>query len=407
MLDPKGSPKYLNSNDTPIFHKSANVYGIHQAKPTIISSKTALVVEGYTDVIALHGAGFTNAVATLGTALTDRHVKLLSRLASRVVYVFDGDEAGMRAADRAVEFIDETITPESSGSPVLLDVVVLPGGVDPADLVSEPGGVEQLAALIGNAVPLLTFAINRRLDRWDLTRPEEMQRALGDAASILAPIKGSVMATAYAQQIVDRMWAAGAQMELAQVMRAVETSKPASRVASPSGDRTGSEATEAQAASVGGSAFGLGPEGSGPFLRTAEGRLVVQLTALFVAKPELRRTLRHLVDERNIPQGIPGAALLDVANLPLEVSPPEAVAAVERKAPDIAAALSEYHFGGLDSAAAERFGAELASRLTELGLQRRIRELMAHMRGSTEKETYTAQISELQVELDRLRAGRA
>ena len=97
-----GEPKYLNTQDTPIFHKSANLYAIDRAKATITSTGTAVVVEGYTDVIALHEAGITNAVATLGTALTREHVRLLARFAKRVVYLFDGDEAGLRAADRAV-----------------------------------------------------------------------------------------------------------------------------------------------------------------------------------------------------------------------------------------------------------------------------------------------------------------
>ena len=97
-----GEPKYLNTQDTPIFHKSANMYGIDRAKALITSSGTAIVVEGYTDVIALHEAGVANAVATLGTALTREHVRLLSRFAKRVVYLFDGDAAGLRAADRAV-----------------------------------------------------------------------------------------------------------------------------------------------------------------------------------------------------------------------------------------------------------------------------------------------------------------
>lgn len=407
VLDPKGAPKYLNSNDTPIFHKSANVYGIHQAKPAIIGSKTALVVEGYTDVIALHSAGFANAVATLGTALTDRHVKLLSRLASRVVYVFDGDEAGMRAADRAVEFIDETITPESSGSPVLLDVVVLPGGVDPADLVGGPDGAAKLAALIDSAVPLLTFAINRRLDRWDLGRPEEMQRALGDAASVLAPIKGSVMATAYAQQIVDRLWAAGAQVDLGQVLKEIQQAKPVGRAAAagagtepsvPSG--TGDGSTE-QAQSTPRDLF------PASYLASPEGRLVVQLVSLLVSKPTLRADIRADLDERGLPGGEIGQVILQSADLGSEVTPPEAIAGVERLAPSLATALSEYHFGGLDSESALKFGAELAHRLAEIGLQRHIRELMAQMRGSSDKESYMVQISALQLDLERIRATRS
>ena len=129
-----GEPKYLNTQDTPIFHKSANMYAIDRAKATITSIGTAIVVEGYTDVIALHEAGLTNAVATLGTALTREHVRLLSRFAKRVVYLFDGDAAGLRAADRASEFIDSSITPEAGRDRVELHVAVLPGGPGPGGL---------------------------------------------------------------------------------------------------------------------------------------------------------------------------------------------------------------------------------------------------------------------------------
>ena len=91
------------------------------------------------DVIALHEAGVSNAVATLGTALTREHVRLLSRFAKKVVYLFDGDAAGLRAADRASEFIDKSITPEAGQDRVELFVAVIEGGQDPADLVAEKG----------------------------------------------------------------------------------------------------------------------------------------------------------------------------------------------------------------------------------------------------------------------------
>lgn len=388
VLDPKGSPKYLNSNDTPIFHKSANVYGINLAKPKIIESKTALVVEGYTDVIALHAAGFSNAVATLGTALTDRHVKLLSRLASRVVYVFDGDEAGLRAADRAVEFIDETITPESSSSPVLLDVVVLPSGVDPADLVSADGGADKMTALLEQATPLLTFAIDRRLDRWDLSRPEQMQQALKDAAAVLAPIKGSVMATGYAQRIVDRMWAAGSNVDLAQVLRAIGSSQGPRHQPDPEIESVGGDSPLPVATP------------------TADDRLIQQIVALLVSKPDVRGEVGALLDIGVIPEGPVKAAISTLLESGSAMSPVDAVQLVERVAPQLTAGLSEYHFGGLDRESAVRFGAELASRMTELGLQRRIRELMAEMRSSSDKERLTVEISSLQRTLDQVRGAR-
>ena len=215
-----GEPKYLNTQDTPVFHKSANLYAIDRAKATITSSGTALVVEGYTDVIALHEAGMANAVATLGTALTREHVRLLSRFAKRVVYLFDGDAAGLRAADRASEFIDSSITPEAGRDRVELLVAVLPDSLDPADFVVERGK-DALEAIISSAPTLLRFSIDRRLDRWDLEQPEERSRALKDAAEVLAPVKDSLLADDYATYIADRLFA-----DFTTVRRAIAVAKP-------------------------------------------------------------------------------------------------------------------------------------------------------------------------------------
>jgi len=225
----EGQPKYLNTNDTPVFHKSATMYGLDKARNDIVSTKTALVVEGYTDVIALHEAGHRNTVATLGTALTDQHTKLLSRFAQRIVYVFDGDEAGLRAADRAVEFIDETITPEASQNPMMVDVLMLPAGQDPADLAATEQGIAQFKELLEQAKPLITFAFERRLAKYDLARPEQQMRALDDAAEVLAPIKTSTLAASYARDLADMFAAAGSPIDMAKVMTVVSRTRPVSR----------------------------------------------------------------------------------------------------------------------------------------------------------------------------------
>lgn len=200
----KGEPKYLNSQETPLFHKSQVLYGLDRAKAAMASSGVAVVTEGYTDVIALHEAGVKNAVATLGTALTMQHIRLLSRHAQhRIVYLFDGDEAGQRAADRALAFIDESMTPEAGRSKIELCAVTLPDNLDPADFVKANGG-EALQALIANARPLLAYGIDRRLARYDLSRAEGRAAALADALAVLAPIKESLLAKDYAVQIASR-----------------------------------------------------------------------------------------------------------------------------------------------------------------------------------------------------------
>ncbi len=201
----KGEPKYLNSQETPVFRKSQVLYGLDHAKAAMASTGCAVVVEGYTDVIMLHEAGLRNVVATLGTALTSRHLRVLSRHAQhRIVYLFDGDAAGQRAADRALQFIDDSMTPEAGRNKVELAAVTLPDDLDPADFVAQRGA-DALRALIDDAQPLVQYGIDRRIERHDLSRPEGRSAALADALSVLAPIKDSLLAKDYARQIAGRV----------------------------------------------------------------------------------------------------------------------------------------------------------------------------------------------------------
>lgn len=196
-----GNPKYLNSQETPIFHKSQVLYGLDRAKVHMASTGTAIVVEGYTDVIALHEAGVKNAVATLGTALTMQHIRALSRHAGRrIIYLFDGDEAGQRAAERALQFIDYAMTPEAGKTKMEICAITLPDGSDPAEFVAAHGG-DALEALLAEAKPLLVYGIERRIAKYDIGTAEGRSAALADALQILAPIKESVLAKDYAAQI--------------------------------------------------------------------------------------------------------------------------------------------------------------------------------------------------------------
>lgn len=202
-----GEPKYLNSQETPLFHKSRVLYGLDQAKSALVSTGCAIVVEGYTDVIALHEAGIANVVATLGTALTESHIRLIGRFAKkRIVYLFDGDAAGQRAADRALAFIDESMTPEAGRTRIELFAVTLPDDKDPADFVAASGAAD-LEKLVGEAQPLVAYGIERRLAASDLSSAEGRTRALASALSVLAPIKDSLLAKDYARQIAGRVQA--------------------------------------------------------------------------------------------------------------------------------------------------------------------------------------------------------
>lgn len=152
-LREEDEPKYLNSPETALFNKSETLYGLRQGTTAIRTSRRAIIVEGYTDVVACHQAGVCNAVATLGTALTEQHARVLKRLCDEVVLIFDGDEAGQRAAERAFEifFLE----------PVDVKVAVLPGGADPDDLLKQPGGREAFDRAVASARDVLSFRFDR------------------------------------------------------------------------------------------------------------------------------------------------------------------------------------------------------------------------------------------------------
>jgi DNA primase len=164
-------PKYLNSPESPIFHKGRSLYGIHLAKQAIVKERTAIVTEGYTDVIACHAAGITNVVATLGTALTKEHARLLRRLCDTVILLFDGDAAGMRAADRGVEvFFAETID---------VKVCTLPDDLDPDELLRLPNGADRFRAAMHASVDALAYLVGRfRSDYLGRTGMSGRQQAL-------------------------------------------------------------------------------------------------------------------------------------------------------------------------------------------------------------------------------------
>lgn len=190
-------PKYLNTKETPVFHKGKHLFGFDRAKEHIVARGTAIVCEGYTDVIALHEAGYPIAVAALGTSFSLDHVRSLARFAKVIICMFDGDAAGQRAADRAIQFLDK--------SEADLRCVVLPGGQDPAEFLSDHRP-EDLQPLLDNARPLMSFVIENRLANVGPGSPAGVRAAaLDNLATVLAPLKDSYVFETYALDVADRL----------------------------------------------------------------------------------------------------------------------------------------------------------------------------------------------------------
>lgn len=230
LLDEDQGPKYLNTPETTLYRKSHVLYGIDLAKRSIARKRQLVVVEGYTDVMACHLAGVDTAVATCGTAFGADHIKIARRLLSddgsggEVIFTFDGDEAGQKAALRAFEedqrFVAQTY------------VAVEPTGADPCDLRQQHGD-EAVRELIQTRRPLFEFAIRASLKKHDLSTVEGRVAALRESAPVVARIRDAAIRPAYGRQLAGWL---GIPVE--EVMRAVNgaAKRPEPRSEQPVGD---------------------------------------------------------------------------------------------------------------------------------------------------------------------------
>jgi DNA primase len=175
----QGEPKYLNSPETPLFSKGTELYGLFEARHAIREFDYVLVVEGYKDVVALAQLGFANAVATLGTACTPIHVQKLLRQVDTVIFSFDGDSAGRRAARRALE----ACLPHATDNKTI-KFLFLPPEHDPDTFIREEG-TEAFANEVRNAMPLSRFLLQAVTEDLDLRQPEGRARAQYDAKPLL------------------------------------------------------------------------------------------------------------------------------------------------------------------------------------------------------------------------------
>ncbi len=186
-------PKYLNTSDTLVYKKSMGVFALNLAKK---SGKDSLILcEGYMDVIAMHQAGFTNTVAGLGTALTSEQAQLLSRYASEVLISYDADEAGQKAAARALQIFKKTN--------LKIKVLHLTGGKDPDEIIKNYG-IEKMRAIITGAANEIEFALLRERDKYDLQSDDGKRQYLQAAVKVLSNV-GAIELEIYASRIAEEL----------------------------------------------------------------------------------------------------------------------------------------------------------------------------------------------------------
>src|SRR5262244_2781682 len=191
----QGLPKYLNSSETPLFHKSSTLYGLFQAKEGIRQADRVVLVEGYLDAIALFQHGISYAVATLGTALTVDHVRLLSRYTKNIIALFDGDDAGRKAAARGFEIFIE--------AGLLSRAALLPKGEDP-DTFVRSRGKEVLEQMLNQAPPLADYYFSWLEERYGKTLQGKSQTA-GEIGRLLAKVTNPFEADLLIRRAVDRI----------------------------------------------------------------------------------------------------------------------------------------------------------------------------------------------------------
>ncbi|EST36321.1 DNA primase [Streptomycetaceae bacterium MP113-05] len=278
LREDDNGPKYLNTPETPLYHKSQVLYGIDLAKREIGKAGRAVVVEGYTDVMACHLAGVTNAIATCGTAFGGDHVKILRRVLmdnsrSEVVFTFDGDAAGQKAALRAFED-DQKFAARTS-------IAITPGGMDPCDLRLAEGD-DAVQALVEGRTPLFEFAIRSAVQQHNLDTAEGRSAALEEAAPIVARIKDSAIQHEYAVRLAGLLGILDTQFVVRRVGQLAKWARE--RAARPGPERFTRPPSAARS-----TAERTGPLVTGPALnlRSPAHRVERELLKLALQRPEL------------------------------------------------------------------------------------------------------------------------
>lgn len=176
IMHGENQAKYINSPQTKVFNKSKLLYAYHLAKESIFRQKQIIITEGYIDVIMLHQAGISNAVATLGTALTSEHLPLLNRGEPKIIVSYDGDSAGINAAFKAAKLL--ALEGKDGG------VVIFENGMDPADMIVA-GKVEEVKSLFASPIPFVRFVLEQLVVGYDLHNPLAKEKALKESLEFL------------------------------------------------------------------------------------------------------------------------------------------------------------------------------------------------------------------------------
>jgi len=186
--------KYINYSNTKLFNKSKTFYGLNFARDKILRKKEIIIVEGYMDVIMLHQAGFSNAVATLGTALTNEHLPILNKLNAKVIVAYDGDNAGINAAIKASTLLAQN---NFEGG-----AVIFKDGLDPADMIKNN---QDLSSIFENHTPFIEFVIKETLNKYDLKNPHQKEEAFNEIKNFIFSLNPLIQEDIanYASQIMQ------------------------------------------------------------------------------------------------------------------------------------------------------------------------------------------------------------
>src|SRR5574343_1210094 len=225
----QGEPKYLNSPETPLFEKGRELFGLPQARQALRETDTAIVTEGYMDVIALSQNGVGNAVATLGTATTATHVQKLLRQVDRIVFCFDGDNAGRKAAWRALENALEALADNKQ-----IGFVFLPAEHDPDSFIRAFGKAE-FDRLVAQAMPLSDFLLKELAQRCDLTSSEGKARLIYEAKPLLHKLPTPLLRLQLVKRLAEASGFAQAEVErLCELKSYAPAAPPKARRTAPS-----------------------------------------------------------------------------------------------------------------------------------------------------------------------------